>query len=205
MTQTIRSHTILNIRRVISVLAAVLILGFVLTGSAQAQTPSRCRRWLDKVVQSSGRLHALPWENQIAVTEDLPSDPWGVASLSDNDKLEAIECLLTAENDMRPAAFSGAMRLEISQTFSQAHVDIAALYAITYIYLGRFDHAGAIALRGEGASYTDHNGNYVTRASAIHKAYKAYRVWFEKVRHEGLEAARVSGALPLDGSGLRWY
>ena len=208
MNPTIQSPTLPSIRRVIRILAAVLVLGFGFSASAQAQMPSRCDRWLDKVAQSPSRGQSLsPEEYRFSISsiDAWPSDPWGVASFSEADKMEAIECLLTAENDMRPAAFSGVVRLEISQTFAQAHVNIAALYAISYIYTGRFDHAGAVALRGEGASYTDHNGNYVTRVSAIHRAYKAYRRWFQQVRQHGLGTAHASADLPLDGSGLRWY
>jgi len=62
-----------------------------------------------------------------------------------------------------------------------------------------------VALRGEDASYTDSSGNYVTKANAIHKAYKAYREWFTKVRQIGLASAQQSGLQPLAGTGLRWY
>jgi hypothetical protein len=133
------------------------------------------------------------------------SDPWSVASLSEAKKLQAIECFLTVENDLRPAAFGGAVRFDVSQTFAQPHVNLAALYAISYIYSGRYDHAAAVALRGEDASYTDSSGNYVTKPSAIHKAYKAYREWFTKVRQLGLARAQEAGLQPLEGSGLRWY
>jgi len=117
-----------------------------------------------------------------------------------------MRCLLEAENDLRPAAISGAVRLEVSQTFAPAQVNLAALYAISYIYTGRYDHSAAVALRGEDASSTDSRGSYVvTNASAVHRAYKAYRAWFTKVQQQGLAGAQKSGLQPLDGSGLRWY
>ena len=100
--------------------------------------------------------------------------------MTDTEKVKAIECLLEAENDLRPAAFSGATRFDISQTFAPARVNLAALYAVSYVYSGHYDHAAAVALRGDDASYTDSSGNYVTKASAIHKAYQAYRAWFAK-------------------------
>ena len=119
--------------------------------------------------------------------------------------MEAIECLLGEDNDLRPAAFGGSVRLEVSQTFAIPTANLAALYAISYIYSGHYDHAAAVALRGDDASFTDSNGNYVTKASAIQKAYKAYRAWFVKVREMGLASAQKSGLQPLEGTGLSWY
>lgn len=135
----------------------------------------------------------------------LDTDPWGVASLSEAEKLQAIQCFLTLENDLRPAAFSGAVRFDVSQTFSQPPVNLAALYAISYIYTGRYNHAAAVALRGDDASFTDAAGNYVTKPNAVHEAYRAYRGRFAKVRKLGFARAQEAGLQPLDGSGLRWY
>ena len=141
-----------------------------------------CRQWLDKVARGPSRV---PTEQPAAeggskaVIVTPASDPWGIASLADVDRLEAMRCLLEAENDLRPAAISGAVRLDVSQTFAPAQVNLAALYAISYIYTGRYDHSAAVALRGEDASSTDSRGSYVvTNASAVHRAYKAYRAWF---------------------------
>ena len=133
------------------------------------------------------------------------ADPWDVASFSEAEKLNAIQCLLGAENDLKPAALSGATRFDVLQIFAPARVNLAALYTVSYIYTGRYDHAAAVALRGEDASYTDSTGNYATKASAIHNACRAYRVWFTKVRQRGLVSAQRAGLQPLDGTGLRWY
>jgi hypothetical protein len=119
--------------------------------------------------------------------------------------LKGIGCLLAAESDTNPAAFSGSIRFDISQTFAPAKVNLAALYAISYLYTGNFDHAAAVALRGEGASFTDSRGNYVTKGSAIHKAYLAYRTWFKKVQAVGLTEALHSDLQPLRDTGLSWY
>jgi hypothetical protein len=95
--------------------------------------------------------------------------------------------------------------LDISQTFAPPQVNLAALYAISYVYSGHYDHAGAVALRGDGASTTDSSGNYVTKPAAIRKAYNSYRAWFAKVRQLGLACANEKGLQPLEGSGLTWY
>jgi hypothetical protein len=160
---------------------------------------------LEKVAEGSKDIRGTAPHSSRGSIASPSSDPWDIASLSDAKKLHAIECLLTADADMRPAAFSGATQFEISQTFAPARVNLAALYAISYIYTGRYDHASAVALRGKDASYTDSKGNYVTKATAIRKAYKAYRIWFSKVRQIGLTNAKNSGLQPLEGTGLRWY
>jgi hypothetical protein len=97
------------------------------------------------------------------------------------------------------------VRLDVSQTFAPPHVNLAALYAISYIYSGHYDHAAAVALRGEGASTTDSSGNYVTKPAAVRKAYGFYRTWFAKVRQLGLTRAHEKGLQPLENSGLTWY
>jgi hypothetical protein len=175
---------------------------------AHAEDSPICRQWLEKVTQAPKDVEAraaVPAGGSTAAIVGFSSDPWDIASISETAKLKAIQCLLGAENDTKTAAFSGANRFDISQTFAPAEVNLAALYAISYIYSGHYDHAAAVALRGEDASYTDSSGNYVTKANAIHKAYKAYREWFTKVRQIGLASAQQSGLQPLAGTGLRWY
>ncbi len=200
------SHTTLSIRS--RLLLALVVVSLGLQTMAHAENSPTCRRWLDRVTQAPKDVQArtaLSGRGSTAAIIGLSSDPWNLASLSEAEKLNAIQCLLGAENDTKPAAFSGANRFDISQTFAPARVNLAALYAISYIDSGRYDHAAAVALRGDDASYTDSSGNYVTKASAIHKAYKAYRAWFAKVRQMGLASARQSGLQPLAGTGLSWY
>jgi hypothetical protein len=171
---------------------------------AHAENSPTCRRWIAEVTKGGqvGASEAKKSPTSLLVPE---SDPWGVASLSEAEKLQAIECFLTLENDNGPAAFGGAVRLDVSQTFAQAHVNLAALYAISYVYSGHYDHAAAVALRGQGASTTNSSGNYVTKPAAIRKAYISYRAWFAKVRQLGLARAQEKGIQPLEGSGLTWY
>jgi hypothetical protein len=175
--------------------------------TAKAIHSATCTRWIAKISLGHEDGQTERRAKQPSSVEALMplADPWGVASLTEAEKLEAMECFLQAENDRREAAFGGAVRLDVSQTFAKPRVSLAALYAISYLYSGHYDHASAVALRGEDASYTDTSGNYVTKTSAIRRAFTAYREWFSKVRQLGLAGARESGLQPLDGSGLRWY
>ncbi len=200
-------HTTVKVRRSSSWLVALALLAMGVQ-MAHAETSPRCRQWLDRLVQNPNRVQVeQPASGVVPKTGvvSFPSDPWDIASIADVEKLEAMQCLLGAENDSRPAAFSGAVRLDVSQTFAPVQVNLAALYAISYIYTGHYDHAAAVALRGDNASSTDSRGNYVTKARAVRRAYAAYRGWFEKVRQQGLANARNAGLQPLQGSGLSWY
>ena len=170
-----------------------------------------CRQWLDWVAESP--YHGATKEEPLLSPEQIEAnasafsdpDPWKVAKLTERQKLSAIRCLLGAENDLRPAAFGGVTQLDVSQIFAPVRANLAALFAISYIYNGRYDHADAVALQGDDASYSDSNGFYVTKYSAVHKAYQAHRAWFTKVRRMGLAHAKQAGLQPLDGTGLVWY
>jgi hypothetical protein len=134
---------------------------------------------------------------------DQPSDPWGLASLTEAEKLDAIQCLLGEENDLRAGGFGGATRPNVSQLFGPTQANLNALYFISYIYGGNFNHASANALEGNGANIG--HWQYVTSDAAIHRAYQAYRIWFSKVRQMGLANAWRADLQPLDGTGLSWY
>lgn len=198
--RTIRGICNRNAKRLMVLVAANLCVH----AAAYAAESRTCHRWLERIVQHSSYPEAKGSALRSTVSV-LSSDPWAVASMGEAEKMKAIQCLLGAENDLRPAAFSGATRPDISQTFAPARVNLAALYAVSYIYTGHYDHAGAVALRGDDASYTDAMGNYVTKERAIHRAYRAYRTWFAKVRQIGLAKSEQLGLRPLHGTGLRWY
>ncbi len=84
-------------------------------------------------------------------------------------------------------------------------MNLAALYLISYIYTGHYDHAAAIALRGPNAEAKDDSGLYETKPEAIHITYKAYREWYAKVRKIGFAKAYQENLQPLAGTGLYWY
>jgi hypothetical protein len=206
MTTVTRSritHSILISSRLI---ALFMVVGYP---AARAQNPQRsCERWISWIIaleKGAQRSDSSQAKENLKPLSNVQVDPWGIAKLSIAEKMEAIQCLLGEENDLRPAAFGGSVRLEVSQTFAIPPANLAALYAISYFYTGHYNHASAVALRGDDASYIDSGGNYVTKPSAIHKAYLGYNAWFAKVRQIGLAKAQQTGLQPLEGTGLRWY
>ena len=191
-------------------LLAFVVVNLWACDTAYAKASPACRVWLAKVVHEPKPTPAKTASDKglaakMAMAGFAAPDPLDVASLTEADKLEAIQCLLGAENDLRPASFSGVTRLDVSQLFAPARANLAALYMISYIYSGRAGHAGAVALRGENASDRDVHHFYATKPEAVHKAYRAYRAWFAKVRRMGLAKARRAGLEPLEGTGLDWY
>ena len=207
-----RSHIECNARRTRlgRWLFAFVIGNLWACDTAYAKASPACRLWLAKVVHEPKHRPAKTASDKglaakMAMAGFAAPDPLDIASLTEADKLEAIQCLLGAENDLRPASFSGVTRLDVSQLFAPARANLAALYMISYIYSGRAGHAGAVALRGENAWDRDVHYVYATKQEAVHRAYRAYRLWFARVRPIGLERARREGLQPLDGTGLSWY
>ena len=126
-------------------------------------------------------------------------------SLSEAGRLEAIKCLLSAEDDTRTSVFEMRGNSEWSQMYSAPSVNLAALWTISYIYTSDFNHSLAMALVGQDAASSDSNGIYVTKQEAVHRAFRAYRVWYEKVKRIGLSRAQADNLDPLEGTGLCWY
>jgi hypothetical protein len=89
--------------------------------------------------------------------------------------------------------------------YSAPPVNLAALWTISYIYTGDFNHSLAVALVGDDAASSDSNGIYVTKQVAVHRAFRAYRVWFEMVKKTALSKALAGNVDPLQGTGLSWY
>jgi hypothetical protein len=182
-------------------LAATLVLtsSSVLNGQSYGKA---CEVWLERIAQS------LPPPDKVdgkKAGADRQADPWKVKSLSEDERLRAINCFLSAENDTRSSVFDARGDLEWSQMYSAPPVNLAALWAISYVYTSDFNHSLAIALVGQDAASSDSNGMYVTKQEAVHRAYRAYRVWFEKVEKLGLPRARADNLDPLEGTGLCWY
>jgi hypothetical protein len=48
--------------------------------------------------------------------------------------MAGIKCLLKMEGNKNRAAFSGAVKLHVSQSFENTPADVAALYYISYLY-----------------------------------------------------------------------
>jgi hypothetical protein len=161
-----------------------------------------CHVWLDRISQNSSPSDE---PNAKKASAGRQEDPWKVKSLSEEERLGAINCFLSAEDDTRASVFDARGNSEWSQMYSAPRVNLAALWAISYVYASDFTHSLAIALVGEDAASSDSNGIYVTKQEAVHRAYRAYRVWFEKVQRLGLSRAQADNLDPLEGTGLCWY
>ena len=135
----------------------------------------------------------------------VTSDPDGVKELSEQEAFDAISCLLNMENNVHQSRFGTYVQPQVSQFFAPAPSNLAALYYISYIYTGDWQHAGAVALRGQGVEAFNSRGEYLTRSEAVAAAYKAYRKWFAEVKRIGLQKSREAGLNPLSETGMEWY
>jgi hypothetical protein len=141
-----------------------------------------------------------------SAAQDEVYDPDQVASLTDEQVIAAIGCLLQLENDSRTTVFGGGPRIiYVSQLFGPAPVKLAALLYISYLFTRNLNLFTAVALRGPGAESARSQWLYVTSDGAIAKAYESYRSWYEKVKRIGLARAREQKLDPLEGTGLYWY
>lgn len=143
--------------------------------------PVGCETWLERLDSERGEAHALRL-----------SSP-----LSETDTIVAFECLLSARGNSKPARFSGATRPDVSQVLPPASVEIAALYYISYLYTGEWQHASGVALRNSRGQ--------INPPHAVSKAYSGYKKWLPRVKQIGLSGARLKGLDPLGGTGLAWY
>jgi hypothetical protein len=200
-------HNSIGIRKAITkvLLASTILMtsSTVLKGQPFAK---ECGVWLERISSGSSPSDKLNGkkDDQLAST-DRQHDPWGVKSLSEGERLGAINCLLSAEDNTRISVFEMRGNSEWSQMYSAPPVNLAALWVISYIYTNDFNHSLAMALVGQDAASSDSNGIYVTKQEAIHRAYRAYRVWFKKVKTIGLSKAQADNLDPLEGTGLCWY
>jgi hypothetical protein len=160
---------------------SVVILGVYSSALARSQAQTRnCNFWRSKIDEAT-----------IESQEEQPGP------LDDRSVLKGIRCLLQMEPNLHLARFSGAVNPSVSQLFPPATANVAALYYVSFLFTGRWDHADAVALRGV-------NGE-VNSPEIITRAYKSYRRWFAEIRKLGLERARREKRDPLRNSGVTWY
>lgn len=123
----------------------------------------------------------------------------GPVYLSNKSFLDGAECLLKLEGNKSPARFSGATHDYVSQIFPQATVELAALYYIEYLFVGKFDHANGVAFRSKKPP------GGVNPPGCMNTAYKAYRTWLKYVRASGVGKIRSEKRHALDGTDIYWY
>ena len=177
----------------VSVLAVLLTVGLFapslcIGGALNSQTKSTVTPINDK---------CLIWRSRVDSTLIRLQDAPGFDEKNEQSVMEGIECLLRLEGNKNEANFSGVTNLEVSQFFEPATVEVGALYYVSYLYTGKWDHANAIALVD--------NNREPNAPKTVRRAYAAYRNWFQRVRKIGLAKARKIGLDPLKGKGVRWY
>lgn len=111
--------------------------------------------------------------------------------------LKGISCLLEQEGNKSDGLFGGATNIRVSQVFPNATVEVCALFYISYLFYGDWEHANGVALREEG-------DNAISDRT-VKTAFVSYRRWFDQVRKIGLEEARKRRLDPLSGSGIHWF
>lgn len=136
------------------------------------------------------------WQSKVDPKIKLPKTE-AKEETDDEHIMQAIECLLKLEGRKDDSKLRGATRLTVSQTFGPASVEVAALYYISYLYLQKWDHGSAIALR-------DADGE-VNKPLAVAQAYQSYKIWFERVKSVGLSKAREMDLRPLADTKVHWY
>jgi hypothetical protein len=137
-----------------------------------------CKYWLAQVDPSV--------EVDFEVDED---DPENI--------LKGISCLLELEGNRSDGLFGGATNTRVSQVFPNATVEVCALFYISYLFYGDWEHANGVALREE-------SGN-ASSDKTVKTAFVTYRRWFDQVKKIGLEEARKKRLDPLSGSGVLWF
>jgi hypothetical protein len=166
-------------------------------GAMLMQDGERCKYWQAKVdpsIESSKKTADISKDGS-TVDSSLASK---VNDEDDTNVLDAIECLLKLKGKASPSRFSsGTIGYNLSTRFPPPTVEVAALYYVSYLYHKKWRHAQAMVLM-------DSEGKKNTKKS-IKTAYKAYQIWFEKVKGIGLERARQQNLTPLDGTDVRWY
>src|SRR5436305_11861218 len=92
-------------------LLTLVVLSMGLQAMAHAENSLTCRQLLDKVAEAPKNIQTKEAHSESTPARSVlgsSSDPWEVTSLTETEKVTAIECFLKAENDRRPAGFSGA-------------------------------------------------------------------------------------------------
>jgi hypothetical protein len=194
-------------------LLTVLLMSFALQALSAAKTPD-CEKWQSLVVgsvHSMNQVWVLPVKRspgplglQVHVGEN--QDPYGVRFMNDGQILEGISCLLKLRGRREASRYAGATSMEISQFVGRASVEVMALYYITYLFKGIYDHAfGYVLLDSLQPPLKDEIGALITRDQDAAQAFKCYIRWFKKIKKIGLVAARQRHLDPLAGTSLQWY
>jgi len=112
-----------------------------------------------------------------------------LTALSEEEKIQIIECMLSLEGRKECARISGATSFRQSFAPPPSSIEVAALFFIDYIYHGKWDFCNGIAL-------VDENGQYNTGKSIV-SAFAAHRRWFGLIKKFGLKVVIEMGIDPM--------
>lgn len=192
--------------------AVSFLLLSVTTCAMALSKDESCKTWqamVDPSVHSTGvrgTHQGSQIESAIADLQKPNRDPDKVRSLSDDEILRAMSCLLALKGKRGPSRLAGVTNPDISQFAGRASVEVAALYYITYLFKGIFDHADAfVILNNRKSPAKDKMGALLTRLEDVSRAYDCYARWLPKVKKFGLTKARQQHLDPFEGTSLQWY
>jgi hypothetical protein len=110
---------------------------------------------------------------------------------------KGIARLLKLEGNKTKGLFSGATNDRVSHIFPESTVEICALYYISYLFYGDWEHANGIALGKKN--------RVINPPQTVKEPFTSYRKWFREIRRIGIERARSRKMEPLACSGISWY
>ena len=138
------------------------------------------------------------WTSTVDPSVDGPEPNKSIEKLTNEEKIQAIACLMTLKGQKGKARFGGATRLDVSQMVPECSVEVGALFYIGYIYYGRWDYCEGIALISEKSGWNS--------PGDIAKAWGSYEKWFSEVKKIGIDAALARHLDPLAYTpGVHWY
>lgn len=175
----------MNLRR----MTLAFALATLLCVAARAQSSS-CQYWRSRVdIYTTMELSQIMDEK----------DPRNI--------LPAIQCLLEFKGNKNIARFGldpsprliGPAHGPTSILSTPIHVEVAALYFISYLYYQNWNHANLVVLIDR-----DDSREIESSDENIRKAWKYYREWFEQVKPIGIVKARKLKIEPLKGKDVWW-
>jgi len=176
----------MNLKRITLAFA----LATSLCAAARAQSSSSCQYWRSRVDSYTTM--------ELSQIRD-EKDPRNI--------LPAIQCLLEFEGNKNSALFgldpspplTGPARGPTSIFSTPIHIEVAALYFISYLYYQNWKHANLIVLVDR-----DDSREIESSDENVRKAWKYYREWFERVKPIGIVKARKLKIEPLKGKDVWW-
>lgn len=161
------------------------LIGLFLMSALNANTPST--------------VDCSKWQSQVDASVVYSGTSPIVSKLNPEEKIQAISCLMELEGRRGAAKIGGVTRPDVSQILPEVSIEIAALFYIRFIYVGKWDHCDGIALMDKGGK--------LNKSSSVKKVFTSYKKWFEKVKALGIEEAKAKGLDPMDDCRdvVRWY